>query len=97
MSRKNNQQSLKDIINSFISNSSLKEGLIRHRIISSWQEIVGSYIASKTLDIYYKDGVLSVKISSSVIKEELSFKKKDLMVEINKKVGGEFVKEISIN
>lgn len=87
MRRKDNQQSLKDIIDQCIrGNSKLSQGLLKHRIISSWHSVVGDHISKRTLDIYYGKSTVYVKLASSTLKNELSYQKQTIIDQLNEAV-----------
>ena len=55
-------------------------------ISGNWQKIVGKYLSGKCAPVNLsKDGkTLQIRASSSTIKQELSFKKPELLKQINK-------------
>ena len=55
-------------------------------ISGNWQKIVGKYLSGKCAPVNLsKDGkTLQIRASSSTIKQELSFKKSELLKQINK-------------
>ena len=85
MRRKDNQESLKEAISSFLrQNSKLANGLLRHKVIAAWHEVVGEHISRKTLDVWYGNKKLFVKLDSSTLKNELHYRKKSLLDSLNK-------------
>jgi len=89
-----NEISLKDAMNRFIDGSNLRKKLDEQKLISSWEELVGKYIASQTKDIFIKNDKLFIKIESSVIRQELGFMRSRLLTVITRRFGQTFVKEI---
>jgi hypothetical protein len=47
--------------------------------------------------VYYKRGVLYVKLKSSVLKEELTFEKEKVIKLINKELGKEYIKDLNLS
>jgi len=66
------------------------------RVTQEWDKIVGPMIARSTDDISLKDGVLTVKFRSAIIRNEISMRKTSLQKLLNDAVGGEVVKEIIV-
>jgi predicted nucleic acid-binding Zn ribbon protein len=69
------------------------------RILSgNWQKIVGKNLAGKCAPINLsKDGkTLQIRAASSTIKQELSFKKAEILIKINKLKKCRSVKELRI-
>ena len=64
------------------------------KIIEGWESVVGSFIAQYTQDLYIKQGVLFVKLSSDSLRSELSFSKSVLMKNLNNLAGREVLTDI---
>jgi hypothetical protein len=60
------------------------EQLKRIKIKEHFKELVGEQIAKKITSIYIKDKVMIVKISSSVMRNELQYVKSELIKKINR-------------
>lgn len=66
-------------------------------VVNSWSKVVGQFIASHTIDLSIKNGVLFVRVDSDALRSELSYSKSLLMKNLNEMVGKEIVKEIVLN
>ena len=66
-------------------------------VVNSWSKVVGPFIASHTIDLSIKNGVLFVRVDSDALRSELSYSKSLLMKNLNEMVGKEIVKEIVLN
>ena len=66
------------------------------RVAREWDKIVGPTIARNTDDISLKDGVLTLKFRSAIVRNEISMRKTALQKLLNDAVGGEVVKSIII-
>jgi len=66
------------------------------RVAREWDNIVGPTIARNTEDISLKDGVLTLKFRSAIVRNEISMRKTALQKLLNDAVGGEVVKSIII-
>jgi predicted nucleic acid-binding Zn ribbon protein len=84
----------------------IKEFFERHRgsnyldemtVINSWSKVVGPFIASHTIDLSIKNGVLFVRVDSDALRSELSYSKSLLVKNLNEMVGKEIVKGIVLN
>ena len=85
---------IKSILNNIIDNSSLKVGLNNVKIQSVWKKIMGSNINSYTSDITLKKRTLYVKLSSSVLREELSYGKEKIIKILNEEFGEVIIDKI---
>lgn len=67
------------------------------KVINSWPQVVGSFIASHTIDLSIKNNILFVRVDSDALRSELSYSKSLLMKNLNAIAGEEVVKEIVLN
>ena len=58
---------------------------------------MGENIQKYTYKVYYKRGILYVKLKSSVLKEELTFEKAKIIKLLNKELGKEYIKEMELS
>ncbi len=74
---------IKDIINSFIKKTKIKEMAESNFILENWEKIVGKDISQVISPIrLYKDK-LFISVKNSVIMEEMVYRKKELIEKIN--------------
>ena len=85
---------IKSILNNIIDISSLKVGLNNVKIQSVWKKMMGSNINSYTSDISLKKRTLYVKLSSSVLREELSYGKEKIIKILNEEFGEVIIDKI---
>ena len=67
------------------------------KVVNSWPKVVGTFIASHTIDISIKNGVLFVRIDSDALRNELGYSKSLLIKNLNELVGKVIVTEIVLN
>ncbi len=92
--KKDNGQSLKEAINELINTYHLKENLNKTKLTGSWDKIVGKMIAKHTLSLYIKKDTLHVKLDSSVLREELSYAKQEIIDKVNEEIGEDYIKKV---
>ena len=92
--RNTNAQSLNAVINELIDAYRLRGKLSEVRIREAWEQMMGSAIANRTNAIYLKDKILTVQLNSSVLREELAYKKNDIRDALNKLLEEDAVIEI---
>ena len=63
------------------------------RIIAAWSEVLGP-LAQPTDELYIKNKVLFAKLSSSVIRNELSMRRSTLLRRLNEIAGCEVITDI---
>ena len=87
-------QSFKQAFGKFLKKEKLEQQFNEKRLIHSWQEIMGEPIANRTTNIFIKDGVLIVKLSSAPLKAELNMAKEKVLELFERKLGAQVVKEV---
>jgi Dna[CI] antecedent, DciA len=94
--RKNNDQSLSEVIGAFILENKLKPQLNETRIKNLWEDLMGKTISTYTSSITVRKGTLYLTILSAPLKQELAFSKEKIKNLLNEELGEDFVKEVII-
>ena len=63
-------------------------------VIKTYRSVVGDLISKLTQDIKLSDKTLYVKLSSAALRNELSYKKQDLIIRINTELNSEAITSI---
>ena len=87
-------QKIKAILGEFISKNALSDGIDTARIQENWSSIMGENISVYTKEVSLQQDVLIVKLSSSVLRQELSYGKEKIVEIINKSLGGNKIQDI---
>lgn len=91
------------LIKDFVRDNHLQEGLLRSRVSDAWDEVVkevtaGVYPPEKAVSLtsrkFFKDGVLSVKINSSIVRMQFQMSAASLLKKINEKLDRPVVTKI---
>lgn len=89
-----NDQPMKELIDKMLRAYGLGNKLDEMTLVKSWEEVVGKMIAKHTVEIYFKDGILHVKLDSSTVRQELAYAKTALVEQLNRKVKKRILKDI---
>ncbi|MFL2623734.1 MAG: DUF721 domain-containing protein [Flavobacteriaceae bacterium] len=92
--RHNDNQKIGDVITSFVENSKLKKGLDMVRLEKAWQELMGNGVQNYTNSLKLHNGTLYVSLSSSVLRQELSYGKEKIIALINEELGKTVVSKL---
>ena len=92
--RKNAHSPIADILKEFVSSNDLQEGLDKVNVREAWKNLMGNGVNNYTSAIELKRSTLFVRLSSSVLREELSYGKEKIISMLNESVGKELVKKI---
>lgn len=89
-----NQNTVGELIKAFYEEHKGPGYLDEVKIIESWNKVVGPFIAQYTKDLYIKEGVLFVKLTSDSLRNELSYSKSVLRRNLNDLTGREVLTDI---
>jgi len=92
--RKAEESTLGDVLQGFIKNNNLEQGLDKVAISEAWHAVLGTAISKYTTNIILERDVLYVQLSSSVLREELSYGTDKIIRLINEEVGKPVVKKL---
>ena len=95
--RKSNTEPLSNIIHRFLREEGLETPLNQHRLIRSWQEVMGQGIMRYTGDIFITNQTLHVQIRSSVLKQDLMMSRGNLIRRLNEHVGAQVITDIQFH
>jgi len=85
--RKSQTLNISEIISSILKANGLEDKLAETRLIQSWEELLGKSVARLTKTLYIKNRILFVSLNSSVVRNELTMIKKDILIRLNEKAG----------
>jgi hypothetical protein len=92
--RQNESVAIKDLMGSFIKENNLSKGMKRISIKESWEQLMGNGVVSYTEKVELKGTTLYVKLSSSVLREELSYGKEKIIEMMNDALGTQEIKKL---
>ena len=85
---------IKDILSDYMKGSNLREINTTINLEQTWYAVVGKTIFKNTEIIHFKKGILTIKSSNPIWRNELSLQKKDLIDKINNTEKNFNIKEI---
>ncbi len=94
MKRENDIMRINVILEEVIGDKSLKKGLTLVNVKEAWGTIMGNGVISYTEDVQLKGSQLIVKLSSTSLREELSYGKDKIISMLNKELNKEIIKSI---
>ena len=87
-------QKLKAAINNLLKAAGLDAGVAQNKALLVWDDVVGVKVSENTTPEKVEAGTLYIKASNSTWRQELVFKKDDILKKLNKKLGEKTIKEI---
>lgn len=96
MAKKSNLIKLGDAISQLFKQENLDVKISQFTVKNSWKEIAGEPIAVNTTEIFFNGKTVFVTLKSAALKHEVSFRKNELLENINKFCGYKLVENIVI-
>jgi hypothetical protein len=88
--------SLKDLMGSFIKENNLSKGIQKLEIEEVWAKLMGQGVVSYTDKIQLQNKTLVVYLSSSVLREELSYGKDKIIKMMNEEMGEVLISKVML-
>ena len=83
-----------DALKEFVETNRLEKGLDAINVADAWKNIMGNGVNNYTTAIQLKGDTLFVQLSSSVLREELSYGKQKIINMLNENLGKELIKKL---
>ena len=92
--RQSNESPIGDVLKEFIQVNKLQGGMDKIDVEAAWKSLMGNGVNSYTKEVLLKGTTLYVSLTSSVLREELSYGKQKIMTLINDELRKDVVKDI---
>lgn len=86
--------SLGDVLKDFLKSSRLQKGLDKVSAVDAWHSVMGDTIGKYTDAVKLERDTLYVRLSSSVLREELSYGREKIIGLLNEELGQELIKKL---
>lgn len=94
MKKSRTPRKFNDIVDEVYAVYGMKGAQEEHRALKVWQNVVGETIAKMTEVEKFVKGILYVRVLSPSWRNELSFRKRNIIGRLNEAVGKSMVKDI---
>ena len=92
--RRNNTENIGDLLRKFLREEGLETPLNEKRLIDTWGNLLGPAIASYTKELFIKNQVLYVHLTSAALRQELMMQRQKLVDELNRQVSATVIVNI---
>ena len=89
-------QTIGEILNDFFKRPYVAAKVAEGRLEEYWREIVGDYVAEQTRSLKLDNHVLHVMVSSGVVRNELFFRRDELLKLLNERAGIKLINAIIV-
>ncbi len=95
MAKRNNEHiSISDALKEFVQTNKLETGLNKVNVADAWAKLMGNGVNHYTTAVQLERNTLFVQLSSSVLREELSYGKEKIISMLNEELGKEIIKKL---
>ncbi len=95
MAKRNNEHiSISDALKEFVETNKLEKGLNKVNVAEAWVKLMGNGVNNYTNAVNLERDTLYVQLSSSVLREELSYGKAKIISMLNEELGKEIIKKL---
>ncbi|TMM31392.1 DUF721 domain-containing protein [Polaribacter aestuariivivens] len=94
--RENDSFSIEDLMKTFIKENNLTKGMQKIKVEETWTQMMGPGIATHTTSVKLQNKTLVIQLTSSVLREELSYGKEKIIKMINEELGDEVVTKLML-
>lgn len=92
--RINENLKLSDALKEFVTENKLQKGLDKVDVQEAWANLMGNGVNNYTTSVQLQNETLYVQLSSSVLREELSYGKEKIINMLNEFLGKELIKKL---
>ena len=92
--REHEPSALSDVLKNFVETNKLQKGMDRVEVQQVWNSLMGPAIEKYTTQIKLERSTLYIKLSSSVLREELSYGTQKIIKLLNEELGKELIKKL---
>lgn len=85
-----------ELLDDLFRDPAIRRNIAEGRLPEVWAEVAGPAVASCTGAVEFKNGILTVRITSSVVRHEMFMRRSVLRDEINRRSGFALVRELIV-
>ena len=90
-------KNIKDLVMQNLRENGLETPLLQKRLVDAWPEVAGPSVARFTREVSIYNQVLYVKLSSPVLRTELSMRRQTFIDKLNYIVGARIITDVRFN
>ena len=94
MKRNYKLKPIKNIIESFVEQDSISDGIFNIKIQKAWENAVEKKILDYTKEIYVKGEILYIRVSNPILKQEILYSRQKVINLINEELEKDLIKKI---
>lgn len=92
--RINDNLSIQDALKEFVTTNRLEKGLDKVNVADAWAKLMGNGVHNYTSSVALERETLYIELTSSVLREELSYGKQKIIDMLNEELGKDIIKKL---
>jgi hypothetical protein len=92
--RNSKETPLKELVDKFLKAYRLDGKMKELDVLNGWPEMMGVAVANRTEKLYIRNRILHVKMSSSVMRDELAHGKQIIILRVNEYAGSKIIDDV---
>ena len=92
--KRSDAKSIAEIIGDFMQQEDIEATMLEHKALSMWAQVAGPGVNRLTTERYVDEGVITVKISSAALRNDLMLSRTAIINQLNQLVGKPVIREI---
>ena len=89
-------EQIKSALNTALKREGLDGAVRQNKALFIWEEVVGKAVAKNCMPEEVKHGILIVRASTPVWRNEIAIKKKEIVEKLNSKLGKKTIKDMRV-
>ena len=94
---KRDVHNVKDLILKNLRAEGLETPLLQKRVMDSWPEVVGEFVANYTESMYIRNQTLYVHLTNPAMRADLSMMRREIVNKLNAHVGTQVIADVRFN
>lgn len=94
--KRNNDVSLSEALNLMLNAYKLKDGFMQAKLEKEWDTLMGPKLASYSKILSLRKKILRIQVTSSVLRQELTMSREQLIQKLNDALGEQIITTIEI-
>lgn len=87
-------KSIAEIIGDFMQQEDIEDAVLEQKALRLWGQVVGPGVNRMTTERYVDNGVITVKISSAALRNDLMLSRTSIIAQLNQLAGKPVIREI---
>lgn len=80
-------KSIAEIIGDFMQQEDIEDAVLEQKALRLWQQVVGAGVNRMTTERYVENGVITMKITSAALRNDLMLTRTAIIAQLNELVG----------